>query len=252
MKGRVSLVAHRGQPLSFPENSLAGYRHAVEAGANYVETDVQICADGVPVLSHDANLLELSGKQIIIGDHDYSTIARVPLGYSERFGDRFADFRIATLKEFAALMADWSDVTCFVELKQASLQNFGMKAVELVIEQCSALSDQLVLISFSDDALEYARARYPDLKIGWVLPEWDDALRRRADDLEAEYLFIDEEFCPGEASDLWSGDWRWVAYTINSADQVAHCASLGIELIETDRYSELVEESDIVEVSTDF
>ena len=61
MMGRIALVAHRGQPQSYPENSLAGFEHALQAGASYVETDVQITSDGVPVLSHDANLLEISG-----------------------------------------------------------------------------------------------------------------------------------------------------------------------------------------------
>ena len=90
------------------------------------------------------------------------------------------------------------------------------------------------------------------LRIGWVLPRWDDELRQRAIELEASYLFVDRQFCPDEAAHLWPGDWQWVAYTLNQPEQVARCAGLGIELIETDRFSELATESDIVEVSTDF
>jgi glycerophosphoryl diester phosphodiesterase len=252
MKGRVSLVAHRGQPLSFPENSLQGFRHVLEAGARYVETDVQICADGEPVLSHDANLLEASGKQIIIGDHDYQTIAQIPMGYRERFADRFTDTRIATLDQFVELMADWSDTTCFVELKEACLQNFGMKAVQLVVDPCEPVRDQLVLISSNDDALQYARSKYPGLRIGWVLPKWNADTHARAVELEPEYLFVEEELSLREASEFWHGDWQWVVYTLNTPGQVAHFAGLGLELIETDRFSDLATESDIVEVSNDF
>ncbi|HBH35210.1 MAG TPA: glycerophosphodiester phosphodiesterase, partial [Gammaproteobacteria bacterium] len=38
-------VAHRGDPFRFPENSLAGYHSAIAAGANYIETDIQLTAD---------------------------------------------------------------------------------------------------------------------------------------------------------------------------------------------------------------
>ena len=57
---------------------------------------------------------------------------------------------------------------------------------------------------------------------------------------------------PTEKSDLWPGSWKWVVYTANTAKEVKHYAGLGIELIETDRYSELKQESDIVDVSNDF
>jgi len=62
MTGRVSLVAHRGQPLSFPENSLEGFSHVLKTGGQYLETDVHITSDGIPVLSHDANLLKAENK----------------------------------------------------------------------------------------------------------------------------------------------------------------------------------------------
>jgi glycerophosphoryl diester phosphodiesterase len=252
MMGRVSLVAHRGQPQTFPENSLPGFVHALEAGAGYVETDVHITADGIPVLSHDANLLKLSGKQIIVADHDLALIQDVPLGYAERFGGRYEDYRIATLAQFVELMQSWPDARCFVELKAASLQNFGMKAVDLVLEQIAPIHAQTILISFEYDALSYAKAQDSSLQLGWVLPAWNDENHQLARDLAPQFLFVDDEFCPSEQSDIWPGEWQWAVYTINDSEQVGHYAGLGIEIIETDRYSELVEESDIVEVSNDF
>lgn len=252
MMGRVSLVAHRGQPSKFPENSLQGFTHALESGASYVETDVQITSDGIPVLSHDSHLLKVTGKQIIIGDHDFKVISDIPAGYAERFGNQYQDFRIATLRQFVELMSAWPNATCFIELKQASLNNFGMKAVDLVLEQVRSIYNQAVLISFDYDSLAYAKQQDNELRVGWVLPEWSEENKTRSLQLEPEYLFVDTEFCPDEKSELWSGDWQWVAYTINDKDQVAHFAGLAIEIIETDRYSDLIQESDIIEVSNDF
>ena len=60
------LIAHRGEPETWPENSLAGYREVLRAGARYIETDVQITADGIPILSHDPSLLKITDRNQII------------------------------------------------------------------------------------------------------------------------------------------------------------------------------------------
>ena len=51
------IIAHRTSPLDAPENSLAGIRRSAELGADYVEIDVRLTRDGVPVMLHDALLL---------------------------------------------------------------------------------------------------------------------------------------------------------------------------------------------------
>ena len=149
-------------------------------------------------------------------------------------------------------MTQWPDVISFVELKETGLTNFGLKAVDLVLEKIESIHSNVVLISYDYDALVYAREQDKDLKLGWVLPEWSDENRSKAFDLQPEYLFVDKEFCPTEKSEIWSGEWQWVAFTINDKEQVAHFAGLAIEIIETDRYSDLIQESDIIEVSNDF
>lgn len=251
MMGRISLVAHRGQPLTFPENSLHGFQHVLDAGAEYLETDVHITAGGLPILSHDANLLKLTGKQIIIADHEYDAIREIPAGFPERFGDKFNDYRIATLEQFVYLLKNYPDVTCFIELKEASLNYFGNKAVDLVMQALEDISQQCVLISFDYDALLYAKQNY-DLPFGWVLPDWSEDHKDKAAELDPKFLFVDTDFCPQEESGIWQGDWQWVAYTINSDEEIEHYAGLGIELIETNRFSELKKESAIIDVSNDF
>ncbi len=251
MTGRVSLVAHRGQPLSFPENSLEGFEHVIKSGGCYLETDVNITSDGIPVLSHDANLLKLTGKQLIVSDYSYDQIKELPAGYSERFGDKFNHCRIASVEQFSELLKDWPDVTCFVEIKEACLTYFGLKAIDLMMDSLEGILSQVVVISFDYDALVYASSQY-DIPVGWVLPEWSEDNYSKSVDLSPEFLLVNTKFCPQEKSKIWSGVWEWITYTVNDAEEVEHFAGLGFELIETNRYSELKLESKIVEKSNDF
>ncbi len=62
LPSRVERIAHRGAPVSAPENSLAAFREAARHGADRLELDVQLTADGVPVVFHDPTLEALTGE----------------------------------------------------------------------------------------------------------------------------------------------------------------------------------------------
>lgn len=62
----VRIFAHRGLALAadgtpLDENTLAAFARALEVGADYIETDLQLSKDGVPVLFHDDNLIRVAG-----------------------------------------------------------------------------------------------------------------------------------------------------------------------------------------------
>ncbi|HEY6564294.1 MAG TPA: glycerophosphodiester phosphodiesterase family protein, partial [Pirellulaceae bacterium] len=82
----VELVAHRGLPFRFPENSWLGYRHAVAAGAKWLETDVQLTADGIPILYHDDDTARMSGRPGSLADVSISDLQKLGVFHPERFG----------------------------------------------------------------------------------------------------------------------------------------------------------------------
>ncbi|PTB39078.1 uncharacterized protein TrAFT101_007102 [Trichoderma asperellum] len=68
-------IAHRGFKASFPENSMAAFRAAVEVGAHALETDVHLSKDGVVVLSHDPSLKRCFGVDLLIKDCTWSYLS---------------------------------------------------------------------------------------------------------------------------------------------------------------------------------
>ena len=50
---RPLVIAHRGHSARYPENTLEAYRAAIASGADLVETDARLSADGVVIASHD-------------------------------------------------------------------------------------------------------------------------------------------------------------------------------------------------------
>src|ERR1700761_745137 len=62
------IIGHRGAPAYAPENTLESFREAHRRGAPWIETDVKLTADGVPVLMHDDSLKRTTGVDRLVAE----------------------------------------------------------------------------------------------------------------------------------------------------------------------------------------
>ncbi|MDA1185518.1 MAG: glycerophosphodiester phosphodiesterase family protein, partial [Acidobacteria bacterium] len=84
--GRPLVFAHRGGSALGPENTLAAFDLGMRAGADGLELDVHLSADGVPVVHHDATLDRTTSASGPVVAHTAADLARVDAGY--RFAGR--------------------------------------------------------------------------------------------------------------------------------------------------------------------
>ncbi len=234
------LVAHRGCPASHPENSLAGLRAALVLGARWVEFDVQLTADGMPVLLHDADLQRLSGTAADALALSLDQLRAYSLHEPARLGNAHAGTRVATLGEALALLDAFPSACAFVEIKRESLERFGVATVlDAILSALIPRCKRVVLISFEEEVLRAARA-HPGVTIGWVLRGYDDENRERAEALAPEYLFCKQARL-GESAP-WPGPWRFVVYDVNDAETALALAARGVDFIETDEIAVLIQD----------
>src|SRR6187399_1780819 len=73
------IVAHRGASTERPENSLAAFDAALDAGATAVEFDVRVTADGHPVVIHDAALDRTTDAAGLVRDHTLAEVLRATI-----------------------------------------------------------------------------------------------------------------------------------------------------------------------------
>ena len=98
----MTIVAHRCGTDLFPESTLAAARHSLALGADYLEIDIRFTRDGVPVISHDADLRRLFGDEEKIcklsaeGFHSRRHIARPDFGPA--FLEEFFDAGAGTIR----------------------------------------------------------------------------------------------------------------------------------------------------------
>jgi glycerophosphoryl diester phosphodiesterase len=232
------LVAHRGYSAAYPENTLLAVESALALGACFIEVDVHLTADKIPVVIHDASLQRIAGKAVNVMDQSYARLKEFSLHEPQRFGDKYKPQRLARLHDAVELLRSYSNRTLFIEAKRASIKRFGTEAVlnalVPVIEPCA---DQCVLISFDHQLLDAAKHRRL-CPIGWVFENWQEDSFRIMDKLQPEYLFTDHTVVPGA---LKPGPWRWAVYTIDDAELALQWFQKGAALVETNSFGTLIQ-----------
>ncbi len=219
---RPILIAHRGYAARYPENTLPAFQAAVQAGARWLEFDVQLSADRVPVLLHDTTLDRTAGQPGVVFDLTAQQLSAISVGEPARFGTQFADVMLPTLAEVVAWLLTQPQVQAFVEIKTESIHRFGVEAVHVaVMRALEPVRERCVLISFDDAFLFAARlatSGAAPMRIGWVAADWNDDCARRARALAPDFLFANYMRLPPEPQPLWPGPWQWAVYEVADPD----------------------------------
>jgi glycerophosphoryl diester phosphodiesterase len=233
-----ALVAHRGYARHYPENTLPAIGAAVAADARFVEVDVQLTKDGVPVLFHDRTLDRLCGAPGAVRAHTAAELKELRASFFDRFGYKYAQVGIATLAELADFLAGHPAVTAFVELKRIAVESHGAETlVRTVRESLRPVAGQCVLISYSLAALVEARSQGVE-RIGVVLDKWKERRSNGIARLRPDYLFCDLDGLPRFGTLRVAGA-KVVIFEVDEARTALRLARRGVDMIETFACGEL-------------
>jgi glycerophosphoryl diester phosphodiesterase len=234
-----TLVAHRGYPARYPENTLTGIQAAVEAGTPWFECDVQLSADHIPYLCHDGSLARTAGFDRLIMELDSKALAAVDVGEAARFGAKYAGTPPTSLAELAEFLSRHQGVQGFIEIKSESLEHFGHAlVVEKVMQAVRPVLDRCVIISFDVLALKLARQMGAG-PVGWALDDIGPGAVKAAEGFKPEYLFVgDRRFTQAHAA--FEGGWQWAVYQVQDPAYAVQLTEQGADLVETDAIGEML------------
>lgn len=161
--GRHPIIGHRGASGSAPENTLPSFDLALAQGAEALELDVRLSADGIPVVFHDPTLERTTDRAGPVAACRAADLAAIDAG--ARFtGDGGATFPFRGhgigVPTLAHVLERFPETPLLIELKIAEA---GRSARE-VVERHGALG-RVVVASFLESALE-AFGRGPSVRLG--------------------------------------------------------------------------------------
>jgi len=228
----VKVWAHRGGGGA-PENTLAAFRRACELGADGVEFDVQLTADGQPVVIHDETLERTTTGHGWVKDQTLAQLKQLDAsaGCSEYAGER-----IPTLREVFELLAP-TTLELNVEIKDSIVHYFalGDKVSQLVDE--FGLGQRVTLSSFNHCSLAWLRQNGSLVRTGLLFGDtmfepWDYATHIWATALHPPLPYVDYVFNLIDESHAAHLDVN--VWTVNEPADIERMIDRGVDRIITD------------------
>lgn len=200
------LIAHSGDKIHHPENTLAAFEAAHGLGACAIATEVQFSQERTPWCCA-GSALEFSPGGISAPLH--------------KLKDR--DLRRLPLSTFRQLV-DWANrhrhLEWFIELNPQTLQMVGAEAaIRRLRDEIFGAADNFVLMTADLRSLRLARSLGFDL-VALQVPSVTRCLSMDVVTLAPDYLFIDQ--ISVDCQELPPGPWQWVVHEINTAQGAVH------------------------------
>lgn len=238
-EGPVGIVSHRGAAAIAPENTLAAMRIALDQGVEFLETDVHLTADGVPILMHDPTLDRTTDGTGPVAARSYEEIQRLDAG--GWFSSEYAGEPVPTLEEFLEML-ETSNAQALVELKG----EWTEAQLEQVADQLRAhhMVNRVVLQSFEIPTLEGLQAVAPEFARLLLTREWDEAtvahaVRMQVSAVGARIKLYEQR--PELLETLREVGIGSLVYTLNTEGKWQQACDRGVDLVVTDDPVSLME-----------
>ncbi len=226
-------IAHRGASGHAPEHTRAAFELAVAQGAQMVELDVRLTADGELVVFHDDTLERTTNGVGKVSEKTWAQLRDLDAG--SWFGRQFAGERLLLLQEVLRLLA--GRVLLNVELKE-----HASKASLLLPALLSRLGEEgaeqrVVVSAFDWELLAKLRAYDPGVRIGilWHEPSRTEDVWRFAEQIGAYsvhplWLLVE----PGLIAAAHERGLQVFTWTVNDPAQVRSQVALGVDGVISD------------------
>lgn len=228
------IYAHRGASAYAPENTISAFELAVRQGADAIEFDAKLSADGQVVIFHDQTLERTTGVQGRVGAASLAELRRLDAG--SHFDVAFRGERIPTLDE--VFEAVGRQIFMNVELTNyASIFDDLPEKVSAAVKKHN-LAERVMFSSFSPVALVRARKQLPQVPLG-LLCWWgrNGAIPRSPLGYLLGYQSLNpyfEDATPALVGRIHRRGAKVFVYTVNKADDLKRMFDTGVDGVFTD------------------
>ncbi|MFD0958563.1 glycerophosphodiester phosphodiesterase [Paenibacillus chungangensis] len=222
-------VAHRGWSSRAPENTMAAFQLAIDAkDIEWIECDVQLSRDGVPVVIHDYNLRRTTNGRGDVRSWTAAELASLDAG--GWFSPQFKGESIPTLEELLTAAAGRCKLN--IELKTDGVRYPSLEEEVLQLIREHHAEADVVITSFHAGALHKLRGLTSVVRTGLIVDGWRSTLIEELEGLGADFLSIGYSKLNGERMErLKEAGIQTMAWTVNDKRLIRKLTLLGPELL---------------------
>jgi len=224
------VIGHRGAAARAPENTLAGLRRAKALGCSWVEFDVRLTGDGVPVLCHDPKLDRTTDGSGPVAARSFAAIRDCDAG--AWFGPEFADERVPTLDEALTLAAELG-LAANIEIKSERGRDYATAAA--IAATLRDRAPPVLVSSFQLPAVAAIRALAPQAARGVLFHLVPRSWRETAHRLGCTAIGADHRrLWPGRVAAIRDAGYPLMAYTVNDPKRARLLYAWGVTSVFSD------------------
>ncbi|MCS0790023.1 glycerophosphodiester phosphodiesterase [Cytobacillus firmus] len=234
MNKRAKVFAHRGVSGHFPENTMAAFQAALEAGADGIELDVQMAKDGKLVIIHDETVDRTTGGTGYIKDMTFEEILRLDAG--SWFGNVNIGETIPDLEQLLQwAVREGNELLINIEMKNDLIEYPGMeeKVIDLILKY--KLEQRVIISSFNAESLKRVRDLHAALQTGYLIEGIPENTLEMAKKIGANSIHCEEGFALSEfGRKAKDAGFLLRVYTVNDESRSRFLNNAGVEVIMTD------------------
>lgn len=224
---QMMITAHRGASHGAPENTMAAVELAIAEQADYVEIDVRLTADGVPVLMHDRGLFRTTGVVNEIDNVTYAELSTYDIG--RRYAIQYEGETVPSLREI--LEAYGRKIRFNIELKGDGNRKLAEAVLKLL--EAYGVEERCVITSDSYELLVWIKKSDSKVRTGYILSlvygevfgyEAADFFSVKSDSVTEQ--MVKSAHAKGKEIHVW---------TVNKAYEIKRMQALGVDNIITDK-----------------
>lgn len=236
--GEPGFVAgHRGDSDGGPENTLPALQRVIDGPAEFVETDVQLTADGIPILMHDWTLDRTTDGTGPVWASTWDEIRALDAG--RWYSAEFLGTPVPRLEEFLDILEP-SAKHAMIELKGSWTPEQAVLVTREIYQR--GLQERVVLASFDLMTLRSVQQIAPGLQRAIITREVNGDPADLAGACGAVAIVTSQAFVlsdPGIVDRIHAAGLGVLLYTLNDSATWSEAISLGVDGIITDKPGEL-------------
>jgi glycerophosphoryl diester phosphodiesterase len=229
------IIGHRGAAGYAPENTIEGIHTAADMGIEWVELDVKLTKDQVPIIFHDEELERTTNGSGLVAEVTYEDLKQLEAG--SWFGDSFAGINIPTLEEAIDAILE-RGLGLNLEIKPCPGRE--KETAEVALDALSKIwddHDRLLISSFQHVSLEAARDMANDWARGLLIggEEMPENWREMADYLQVSCMNLGTKLITREIiREVSEEDLKCLVYTVNDPDLARALQAWGADALFSD------------------
>ncbi len=242
----TKIIAHRGASALAPENTLAAINKALEIGVDYIEIDVRLTLDNVPVVIHDARVNRTTNGKGPVVWYYYQSLKKLDAG--SWFGPEFSNERIPSLNE--VMQKVFPHTKLLIELKgSVIMQPLLAREVVKLIKKFNA--EKLCIVqSFSAALLQAVQRESKEVEVNLLLnyqneklpfyvdrfPKLGNIYRfKKSNAVNPNYKYVSPEII----EEIHEKGKEIFCWTVNDIGTMRHLVEMGVDGIITNHPDKL-------------